>query len=107
MLSSCKSNGWSSCFPTHPRSQENLVDNGGILDEVVFQAKTDDLEDLAYLSKLLATSPRFRAEYPKQRDMDFSGMYSPCVTGTMCVKIDDDVVSARAAITLFPTPFMS
>ena len=74
-------------------SQQNLVDNGGILDEVVFEAKTDDDEDLAYLATLLSTSPRFRAEYPEQRGMDFSGMYKPCVEGTVCVKIDDDVVS--------------
>lgn len=59
----------------------------------MFEAKTDDAEDLAFLKELLTTSPRFRAEYPMQKGMEFSGMYSPCVQGTLCVKIDDDVVS--------------
>ena len=72
--------------------QRNLVENGGILDEIVFLAKTDDKDDLAYLEKLLASNPNYSAEYHNQQGFDYSQMWSVCKKGNIYVKIDDDVV---------------
>lgn len=69
--------------------------NGGVLDEIVFQVKTEDKDDLAYLEGMLKRLPNSRAEYQGEKNMDFSRMYGPCVEGTICVKIDDDVVRNR------------
>ncbi|KAL9115599.1 MAG: hypothetical protein Q9187_007248 [Circinaria calcarea] len=72
--------------------RRNLVENGGILDEIVFLAKTDDKDDLAYLEELLASNPNYSAEYHNQQGFDYSQMWSVCKKGNIYVKIDDDVV---------------
>lgn len=69
-----------------------MVENGGILDEVVFAAKTEDEDDLNYLDELIASNDKYRAEYHHEKGIDFSQMYGPCVPGVICVKIDDDVL---------------
>lgn len=74
------------------RLQRNLVENGGILDEIVFLAKTDDKDDLAYLDQLLVSNPKYSAEYHNQGGFDYSQMWGVCKKGNMYVKIDDDVV---------------
>ena len=74
--------------------QRNLVENGGILDEIIFVAKTDNEADLAYLEELLQTSDKYSAEYHNEKGLDFSQMYSACEKGNIYVKIDDDVVNS-------------
>lgn len=39
--------------------QQNLKENGGLLDEVVFLARTDNINDLEYLSQLVGTSKAY------------------------------------------------
>ena len=73
-------------------SKRNLVENGGILDEIAFAAKTEDPTDLAYLAELLEQNPKYSAEYHHEKGINFSQMYGACVTGVICVKIDDDVL---------------
>lgn len=72
--------------------QRNLVENGGILDEIVFLAKTNDEDDLAYLEDLIQKNPKYSAQYHNETGLNFSKMYGSCVKGNIYVKIDDDVV---------------
>ncbi len=76
--------------------QRNLVENGGILDEVIFVAKTDNEDDLSYLEQLIQSSDKFSAEYHNEKGLDFSQMYSACKRGNIYVKIDDDVVRSMS-----------
>lgn len=70
--------------------------NGGILDEVIFVAKTDNQDDLSYLKQLVQTSDKYSAEYHNEKGLDFSQMYSACKRGNIYVKIDDDVVRSMS-----------
>ncbi|KAL8823052.1 MAG: hypothetical protein Q9191_006222, partial [Dirinaria sp. TL-2023a] len=38
------------------KPQQNLKENGGLLDEVIFLARTDSVDDLEYLDQLVGTS---------------------------------------------------
>lgn len=72
--------------------QRNLVENGGILDEIRFIVKTTNADDLAYLDELLQTSK----SYKRQTVDDPKGLHGLAwevvKRGVMYVKIDDDVV---------------
>ena len=80
-------------------SQRNLVENGGILDEVIFLAKTKDKDDLAYLEDLIQKNPKYSAEYHNETGLNFSKMYGSCTKGNVYVKIDDDVVCSYGSLT--------
>ncbi len=81
-------------------SQQNLKSNGGLLDEIVFLARTDDVDDLAFLDRLVRATPGYSKN-------DLGGGRASRVTygqawgmaverGVMYVKIDDDIVSCFA-----------
>ena len=73
--------------------QRNLVSNGGLLDEVIFVAKTDNEEDLTFLDELLASEPkRYSAHHVNSTGGDYSQMYKVCERGNVYVKIDDDIL---------------
>ncbi|MCJ1309322.1 hypothetical protein MMC25_002981 [Agyrium rufum] len=72
--------------------ERNMVENGGVIDEIVFMVKTEVEEDLAYLPELLASNPKYRALYQHQTGSDYSQMWNMCEKGIMYVKIDDDVL---------------
>ena len=69
------------------------MENGGVLDGIIFVVKTEVPEDLAYLEELLASNPSYTAQYQHQGGFDYSQMWNSCEKGVMYVKIDDDVVS--------------
>jgi len=72
--------------------QRNLVENGGVLDEIMFIVKTTNADDLAYLDELVKTSKGYR----KQEMDDPKGLHGLAwglvERGVMYVKFDDDVV---------------
>ena len=76
-----------------------MVENGGLLDEIVFIVKTDVKEDLAYLDDILASNDKYSARYQEQGGFDYSQMWNVCEKGNVYVKIDDDVVSTAGACT--------
>ncbi len=71
--------------------KQNLVTNGGWLDEVIWGVNTRDADDLAYLEELIPTSPSYR-----QLDLEEGGyvnLWNQSVEhGNIYIKIDDDVV---------------
>lgn len=71
--------------------KQNLVINGGWLDEVIWGVNTRDANDLAYLEELIPTSPFYR-----QLDLEEGGyvnLWNQSVEyGNIYIKIDDDVV---------------
>ena len=86
--------------------QRNMVDNGGLLDEIVFIAKTSDKDDLAYLEELLASNPKYSAQYHNRDGFDYSQMWGVCEKGNVYVKIDDDVVSWNLTSSILTPPFL-
>lgn len=72
--------------------KRNLAKNGGLLDEVIFVAKTDDQEDLDFLDSLLAGEPLYSSYHVNSTGLDFSQMYKSCVRGNIYIKIDDDIL---------------
>lgn len=69
------------------------MSNGGLLNEVVFLARTEKQEDLDWLDALVAGEPLY-----KRRDVDtygksYASAYDMCEDDVMYVKIDDDIVS--------------
>jgi hypothetical protein len=72
--------------------QRNLVENGGVLDEVVFLARTKNENHLAWLDQLVETSDAYRRHDLQFSSNDFSSAYDICKSGVMYVKIDDDIV---------------
>ena len=72
--------------------QQNLVENGGSLDEVQFVVKTNDAEDLKWLDELVDTSSSYRKVDLPNTNINFGQVWDIFERGTMYVKIDDDVV---------------
>ncbi|KAL8730895.1 MAG: hypothetical protein Q9181_004511 [Wetmoreana brouardii] len=77
--------------------KQNLKANGGLLDEVIFLARTDDVDDLAYLDHLV----RETKGYSRRNLTDDNGHGSRVTygqawevveRGTMYIKIDDDIM---------------
>jgi hypothetical protein len=92
-------------------TRQNLVSNGGWLDEVIWAANTDNEEDIAWINTVAANS---NGDYKVVR-MDQKGygnVYEATFTDrkTIYVKIDDDVVYiepqaiAKAVTTLISNP---
>lgn len=72
--------------------KKNLVSNGGFLDEVHWVVNTENLEDIAYLEKLVETSE----EYKKITvpTMGYKSIWEHAVEAPqMYIKIDDDMVN--------------
>ena len=77
--------------------QRNLKANGGSLDEVIFVARTNDVEDLQWLDHIVSTTPgysRHNLTEPGEDPslIDYGKVWDMAERGTMYVKIDDDVV---------------
>jgi hypothetical protein len=77
--------------------QRNLKENGGSLDEVIFVARTNDVEDLQWLDQLVTTTPgysRHNLTEPGEDPslVDYGKVWDMAERGTMYIKIDDDVV---------------
>ena len=71
--------------------KNNLLSSGGWLDEVVWGVNTDNTNDLAYLDKLLPTTPAYRKV--ELADRSYFGLWNESVeAGNIYVKLDDDVV---------------
>ncbi|KAF2140305.1 uncharacterized protein K452DRAFT_253054 [Aplosporella prunicola CBS 121167] len=72
--------------------KRNLASNGGFLDEVIFLARTQDEEHLAWLDKLLETEPAYTRVNLEFEGIDYATAYDVCENGTMYIKMDDDLV---------------
>lgn len=74
--------------------KQNLVSNGGFLDEVHWAVNTDDPPRLAYLDGLVKTSNSYiKVKLP---GLGFDSIWATAVKrGNIYIKIDDDVVSLR------------
>jgi hypothetical protein len=73
--------------------KRNLVTNGGILDEVVFAARTQDEDDLEWLDYAVAHEPLFSRHNVSNYDQEYASAYDLCEDDVMYIKIDDDIVS--------------
>jgi hypothetical protein len=72
--------------------QRNLAVNGGLLDEVIWLARTNKTEDLYWLDNLVETSPSYRRQNITFKGGDYRSAYDLIQNGTMYIKIDDDIV---------------
>ncbi|KAF2403012.1 hypothetical protein EJ06DRAFT_472081 [Trichodelitschia bisporula] len=72
--------------------KRNLVENGGVLDEVIFIVRTKKMQDLGWLDALLETSDSYRKQNVTWEGKDYRGAYDIIQNGTMYIKIDDDIV---------------
>jgi hypothetical protein len=91
--------------------RQNLVSSGGWLDEVVWAANTDNVDDLAWLNRVAKAS---NGEYKvvRMEEKGYGNVYEASFTerNTIYVKIDDDVVYiepqaiAKAVTTLINNP---
>jgi hypothetical protein len=71
--------------------RENLVTNGGWLDEVIWGVNTEIVEDLAYLEHLIPTSPSYRRLELDEKG--YTNLWNASVErGNIYIKLDDDVV---------------
>jgi hypothetical protein len=73
--------------------EQNLIENGGLLSEVIFISKTDKKEDIEYLNELVAQHPQI---YFIKKDHDlrwtFHIHYRNLDPNRYYVKIDDDIL---------------
>lgn len=72
--------------------QRNLAENGGMLDEVIWLARTNKTQDLMWLDKMVATSSSYRRKNITYHGGDYRTSYDLVQNGTMYIKIDDDIV---------------
>ena len=77
--------------------KQNLVSNGGFLDEVHWAVNTDDPPRLAYLDSIVKTSDSYvKVKLP---GLGFDSVWATAVKrGNIYIKIDDDVVGLHAPI---------
>ena len=77
--------------------RNNLVSNGGFLDEIHFIVNTDDVEDLQYLAEIVGQVNEYKEVHvdgPKERTTAYEAMLrASVVRGALMVKLDDDLVS--------------
>jgi hypothetical protein len=73
--------------------QRNLVTNGGLLDHVIFIARTYNQEDLAYLDEIIADEPLFVRRNIDDKKEGYIAAWDFVEKGVMYIKIDDDIVS--------------
>jgi hypothetical protein len=75
--------------------------NGGLLDEVIWTANTEKVNDLAYLDDLVASSPHYRKHAAtKQYEWWLGAWEAVDDPSAVYLKIDDDVVSQMLISTL-------
>lgn len=78
--------------------QKNLAKNGGLLDNVIFMQNTDNVDDIAYLDKLVAEIPEYvKVDVKRPGDQHGWGGFDTMWAGlrdddTIYLKIDDDIV---------------
>lgn len=77
--------------------QHNLVTNGGLLNEVIFVARTNDAEDLKWLDHLVSTTSGYSRLNLTHSSGDssrvpYGAVWDNVERGVMYIKIDDDVV---------------
>ncbi|TID23135.1 hypothetical protein E2P81_ATG02252 [Venturia nashicola] len=72
--------------------KRNLAENGGMLDEVIWLARTNKTRDLMWLDKMVETSPSYRRKNITYHGGDYRTSYDLVQNGTMYIKIDDDIV---------------
>ncbi|KAI9719704.1 MAG: hypothetical protein M1828_006137 [Chrysothrix sp. TS-e1954] len=77
--------------------KRNLVENGGVLDEVRFIARTDNAEDLEYLDELVRTSKSYTRvnitnSHGKTNKVNYGQVWDLAKKGELYIKLDDDVV---------------
>jgi len=72
--------------------KRNLAENGGILDGVIWLARTNKTEDLEWLDGLVETSPSYSRRNLTFKGADYRSAYDVIQNGTMYIKIDDDIV---------------
>ncbi|KAL8858756.1 MAG: hypothetical protein Q9178_004673 [Gyalolechia marmorata] len=73
------------------RSQQNLKHNGGLLDEIIFLARTDDVGDLLYLDHLVESTVGF-SRRNVTNGSNYGQAWEVAERGTMYIKIDDDLM---------------
>ncbi|KAL8846006.1 MAG: hypothetical protein Q9221_008868 [Calogaya cf. arnoldii] len=83
---------------------QNLKRNGGLLDEIIFLARTDDVDDLLYLDQLVEST----AGYSRRNVTNgstYGQAWEVAERGTMYIKIDDDLmfVEEKAIASLIAT----
>ncbi|KAF2455657.1 hypothetical protein BDY21DRAFT_69778 [Lineolata rhizophorae] len=72
--------------------KRNLVENGGMLDEVIFLARTTNQEHLEWLDGLVGTTDSYRRVDVEFEGNNYASAYDVCEPGVMYIKIDDDIV---------------
>jgi hypothetical protein len=69
------------------------VENGGIMDEVIFAVHTDNQHDLEYLDQLVNSTAGYTKHQTEKEYEWLVGSWEKVERGNIYVKIDDDVVS--------------
>jgi hypothetical protein len=64
-----------------------------MLDEVIFLARTQDEDDLAFLENIVEHEPLFTRRNVSTYDKEYGSAYDLCEDDVMYIKIDDDIVS--------------
>lgn len=66
--------------------------NGGLLDHVIFIARTKNVEDLEYLDEITAEEPLFLRRNIAEGKAGYILAWDFVEAGVMYIKIDDDIV---------------
>lgn len=85
--------------------RQNLVVNGGFLDEVQFMIHTDNGDDLAYLSRLVAGVEEYK-DVTLTEGINWPDLWRAAVEydpRAMYIKIDDDLVGFPFCFFIMPT----
>ncbi|KAI0467288.1 hypothetical protein F4859DRAFT_518239 [Xylaria cf. heliscus] len=76
--------------------QQNLVSNGGYLDEVWFMAHTEDKDDIAWLNRLVKENQGYKIvghEDCKKNNQKYGCLWKYATAdNTMYIKLDDDII---------------
>ena len=76
--------------------KQNLVTNGGFLDEVRFMVNTKHERDIEWLDELIKTDKLYSKVSAGEGDNHFDNIWTHATEeNTMYIKIDDDVVRAQ------------
>ncbi|KAL8789439.1 MAG: hypothetical protein Q9213_001196, partial [Squamulea squamosa] len=71
--------------------KQNLKSNGGLLDEVIFLARTNDINDLHYLDQLVESTDGY-SRRNVTNGSTYGQAWEVAERGTMYIKIDDDLM---------------
>ncbi|KAL8766846.1 MAG: hypothetical protein Q9209_006504 [Squamulea sp. 1 TL-2023] len=71
--------------------KQNLKSNGGLLDEVIFLARTNDINDLQYLDQLVGSIDGY-SRRNVTNGSNYGQAWKIAEKGTMYIKIDDDLM---------------